>query len=138
MNARVGSVAHARCMLKTNGRRRRSRQEWVELVSACERSGLSRKTFAAREGLKERTFAWWASQLAPARASNVTAQGRFIPVRVRGELAAEETVRSATNIEPSMIEIVLANGRLVRCDLAQASDPRLANLVALAEGAGRC
>lgn len=125
-------------MLKTNGRRRRSRQEWTELVGAYARSGLSRKTFAAREGLQERTFVWWASKLAPARASRVTVEGRFIPVRVRGESAEEEAVRSATSLRTSTVEIVLANGRLVRCDLAQANDPRLANLVALAERDGRC
>jgi hypothetical protein len=138
MNARARAVAHARGMLKTSERRRRSRQEWVELVQACERSGLSRKTFAAREGLQERTFVWWASKLAPARAPQASAQGRFISVRVGGELAGEEAARTTTSIKSSTVEIVLANGRLVRCDLAQANDPRLANLVALAERAGRC
>jgi hypothetical protein len=125
-------------MLKTNERRRRSRQEWIELVKACERSGLSRKLFAAKEGLQARTFFWWASKLAPARAAKVAAQRGFIPVRVRSESSMEQPVRSATSIKPSTIEIVLANGRLVRCDLAQANDPRLANLVAIAERAGRC
>ncbi|MEY4515637.1 MAG: hypothetical protein RLZZ450_7759 [Pseudomonadota bacterium] len=125
-------------MLKTNGRRRRSRQEWIELVSACERSGLNRKAFAASEGLQERTFLWWASKLAPARAAKVRAQSGFIPVRVRSDLRVEEPVRSTTSIKTSTIEIVLSNGRLVRCDLAQANDPRLANLVALAERDGRC
>jgi hypothetical protein len=125
-------------MLKTNERRRRRRQEWVELVNAFERSGLDRRTFAAREGLQERTFLWWASKLASARAPKETAQGVFIPVKVRGDSDVEEPVRTATSIKPSTIEILLANGRLVRCDLAQANDPRLANLVALAEMAGRC
>jgi hypothetical protein len=138
MNARAGPVVHARGMLKTNERRRRSRQEWVEVIKSYERSGLSRKAFAAREGLQARTFVWWASKLSPVRAAHVTAQqGRFIPVRVRGESAVEE-VLVATSVKPSTIEIVLANGRLVRCDLAQANDPRLANLVAIAERAGRC
>lgn len=125
-------------MVKTNERRRRSRQEWIELVAACERSGLDRKAFAASEGLRESTFLWWASKLAPVRAPKETAHGGFIAVKVRGDSAVEEPVRSATSVEPSTIEIVLANGRLVRCDLAQANDPRLAKLVALAEMAGRC
>ena len=125
-------------MQKTNERRRRSRQEWVELVEACERSGLGRKTFAAREGLYERTFFWWASKLSPTRAPKVIAQKRFIPVTVRTELAVEGPAHRATSSKTSTIEIVLANGRLVRCDLAQANDPRLANLVALAERDSRC
>lgn len=125
-------------MLKTNERRRRRRQEWIELVDACERSGLDRRTFAAREGLQERTFLWWASKLSSARAPMETAQGGFIPVKVRGDAAVEDPVRTATGFEPSTVEIVLANGRLVRCDLAQANDPRLAKLVALADMAGRC
>lgn len=125
-------------MLKTNERRRRRRQEWAELVNACERSGLDRRAFAAREGLQERTFLWWASKLAPAQAPKETAQGVFVRVKVRGDSEVEEPVRAATSVKPSMIEIVLANGRLVRCDLAQASDPRLASLVALAEAGGRC
>lgn len=125
-------------MLKTNERRRRRRQEWVELVDACERSGLDRRTFAAREGLQERTFLWWASKLASARAPNETERCGFIAVKVRDDSAVEEPVRTATSIKPSAIEIVLANGRMVRCDLAQANDPRLAKLVALAEMAGRC
>ena len=125
-------------MLKTNERRRRRRQEWIELVDACERSGLDRRTFAAREGLQERTFLWWASKLASAQAPKGAAQGGFIPVKVRGASGVEEPVRTATSVEPSTVEIVLANGRLVRCDLAQANDPRLAKLVALAEMADRC
>jgi hypothetical protein len=125
-------------MLKTNERRRRRRHEWVELVNACERSGLDRRTFAAREGLQEHTFLWWASKLAPARAPKEAAQGGFVPVKVCGDSAVAEPVRTATSIKPSTIEIVLANGRLVRCDLAQVNDPRLADLVTLAERAGRC
>ena len=125
-------------MLKTNERRRRRRQEWVELVDACERSGLDRRTFAAREGLQERTFLWWASKLASARGPNETARGGFVAVKVRDDSAREEPVRATTSVQSSTIEIVLANGRMVRCDLAQANDPRLASLVALAEMAGRC
>lgn len=138
MNARARPVAHAQRMLKVDERRRRSRQEWIKLVDACERSGLSRKAFAAREGLQERTFSWWASKLAPARASSVSAQSQFIAVRVRDEAAAEVATRSMTSPKASTIEIVLANGRRVRCDLAQANDPRLASLVALAERGGQC
>lgn len=138
MNARCVMFAHARDMSKTNERLRRSRQEWVELVEACERSGLSRKTFAAREGLYERTFFWWASKLSPVRSSKVTAHGPFIPVSVRAEPPEAVPVHLTTSSKISMIEIVLANGRLVRCDLAQANDPRLASLVALAESHGRC
>jgi len=36
------------------------------------------------------------------------------------------------------VEIALANGRRVRCTLAQAGDPRLAALLALAEGGRAC
>lgn len=38
----------------------------------------------------------------------------------------------------SVVEVVLANGRRVRCDLGSADDPRLAKLIDLAEGGARC
>ena len=137
---------------------RRSPAEWALLVEACERSGLSRAAFAEREGIHPGTFSFWASRLAPKRAKKLKRVERaetssFVPVRVRARDAAAmrggagagrvATGKGTVVVVPSAsatdsVEIALANGRRVRCTLAQAGDPRLAALLALAEGGRAC
>lgn len=134
---------------------RRSSAEWASLIEACARSGLSRAAFAEREGIHRRTFTWWASRLGggtkrpepapkPASASAVD-EPKFVPVRIRASVSAgrdalkgcAETslTRSASS---EGVEVVLSNGRRVRCDLSQVGDPRLAALFSVAEGVRVC
>ena len=125
------------------------------MVEACERSGLSRAGFAEREGIHPGTFSFWASRIAPKRGSKAegAAASLLVPVRVRARgAAAERAVASAGRVAMSKpavvvvpnaaagdsIEIALANGRHVRCMLSQVGDPRLAALLALAEGGRGC
>jgi hypothetical protein len=68
-----------------------------------------------------------------------------VPVRVRARISAGPPVTKVSARPPvthapasAGVEVVLANGRRVRCDLAHAEDPRFAALLALAEGARAC
>ena len=47
----------------TQRRPRRSRAEWVELISLQEASGMSAVAFAAEKGLTLNSLYWWRSQL---------------------------------------------------------------------------
>jgi len=133
-------------MSSTRSRIRRSAAEWSALVEASERSGLSRREFAKREGLHQGTFGFWASRLAPrqraTRPATSEATPSFVPVRVRsaekrGSGAHVTHVKSRAAVSEK-VEVVLGNGRRVRCQLSQVDDPRLAALLVLAEGAARC
>lgn len=143
-------------MSKSRSASRRSPAEWALLVEACERSGLTRAAFAEREGIHPGTFAFWASRLAPKqrKKANTAAQAAsaFVPVRVRGRdadrhaavgAARGATSKSAVVVVPEgstteSVEIGFANGRRVRFALTQVGDPRLAMLLALAEGGRAC
>jgi hypothetical protein len=65
-----------------------------------------------------------------------------VPVRVRRveEHQADEQVTRAPSRTQGVdkVEVVLANGRRVRCRLSQVEDPRLAVLLTLADGVRRC
>lgn len=133
-------------MSKTK-RLRRSAADWNALVEACERSGLSRAAFAEREGIHPGTFAFWASKLAPrrscpTRAAKPPAPSGFVPVRVAApgaqstQVVRSKALSNASRANP--VEVVLGNGRRVRFDLSHSSDPRLAMLLALADGGHGC
>lgn len=136
-------------MSKRKTATRRSRTEWLALLSEYEASGLDRAGFAVRAGLHPGTFSWWASRLLKERAAlskgdaptSVTQElnaAKFVPVRV---LTRGTTATSASSNGPTLsgaVEIVLVNGRRIRCDLANASDPRLATLLAIAESSSPC
>jgi hypothetical protein len=121
---------------------RRSAADWSALVEACKRSGLSRSEFAIQEELHRGTFGYWASRFAPKRGpkrSTVAApRPIFEPVRVRRaeeHRAGEHVQRAPSGTHAAdKVEVVLANGRRVRCNLSQADDPRLAVLLKLADG----
>jgi hypothetical protein len=145
-------------MSKPKSGLRRRKAEWALLVEAWKQSGLSRAAFAGREGVHPGTFSFWASRLAPRQSKRTpapreAAPSSFVPVRIRaGEMTGERVVRGVGRgsavrrtvavAEPRSrednIEIALANGRSVRCTLAQAADPRLTALLAIAEGGRGC
>jgi hypothetical protein len=133
-------------MSKTK-RLRRKAADWSALVEACERSGLSRAAFAEREGIHAGTFGFWASRLAPkrgksSRGAKVSVPSGFVPVQIGSrvarpaEVVAGKVIAKALTSNP--VEVVLGNGRRVRFDLSCAADPRLATLLALAEGGRGC
>ncbi len=142
-------------MSKTTKAARRSSAEWLALVERCVQSGLSCSAFAEREGIHPRTFTWWASRLGAggrrrslepkARTTSAASTTTFVPVRVRS--SAPPPARVAAGLvrtsdarpgDPAGGEGERANGGRVRGDLEQVSEPRLAALLALAEGSGVC
>jgi len=134
-------------MPKSKLRVRRTPDEWRALVEACDQSGLSRRAFAEREGLQPHTFAWWSTRLSPkqaraTRAPTPVASVRFVPVRVSSSTAQTKSrvARALAGAQEAsrLVEVVLSNGRRVRCSLAHAADPRLGTLLATAEGERRC
>jgi hypothetical protein len=133
-------------MSSTRRAKRRRAADWSALVEACKRSGLSRSEFALQEGLHRGTFGYWASRLAPQRGAKRSRapapRSTFVPVRVRGteQHRADEHVTRAPSRTQGVdkVEVVLANGRRVRCRLSQVQDPRLAVLLTLADGVRQC
>lgn len=126
-----------------NDNARRTRHEWIELMAAFERSGLSRREFAEREGIHRRTFAWWASNLTATkrRATKPREVPWFVPVRVSAsELEAGSVVAPVASQSKSAppIEVLLGNGRIVRWPMAQAGDSRLGLVLAIVEGSSAC
>jgi len=92
--------------------------EWATRVERWKRSGLSAEEFSAREGLRAARLSWWRWYLArkePRRDVAAPSKLQFVPARVieRGE------TRPAS---PS-VEVVLANGRVVR--ITGAVEPKL-------------
>ena len=136
-------------MPKSKSQVRRSPEEWRALVEVCDQSGLSRRAFVEREGLQPHTFAWWSTRLSPkqSRATRAPrgvalAPAHFVPVRVSAGRGQEQgrAARRQTEVAEATptIEVVLSNGRRVRCSLAHAGDPRLVALLSAAEGGGGC
>lgn len=121
-----------------NEKVRRTRAEWIALIDACACSGLGRREFAEREGLSTRTFSWWASKLAPSRATHVAPCVRGEPAFVRVVPTSVSGTKVAAPRGSSHVELVLSNGRVLRCDLEHASDERLVSLIALAERTAAC
>ena len=132
---------------------RRSRSEWIALVSKYECSGLERREFADQEGLNANTFGWWASRLLAKKSKPRTSSKRRTPRTTPGFVAVRVATPSSERSVPTfgaadesgrsfdalpLIEIVFGNGRIVRCHLDHANDERLARVLALAEGERAC
>src|SRR5262249_31924304 len=82
---------------------RRSREQWIELISAWRTSGRSSDEFARAHHLNPNTFAWWRSRLSSAtrRAPALT----LVPV-------VREPLREAAELH--VLEIVLGRGLCLR------------------------
>ena len=82
---------------------RKNRAEWIEWISAFERSGEPLSAFCARHRLKERTLSWWRWKLGAERRSAVAP--RFVELAVR-EPTTPAPLASAVEL--------LCDGMLVR------------------------
>lgn len=83
---------------------------WAKRVERLERSGLSIRTFAAREGLKPGSLSFWKWKLAgrcgrEQRATEAVAPVRFVELTAKAAPSAAGTAG---------FEVVLASGRAVR------------------------
>jgi hypothetical protein len=108
----------------------RAAEQWAKRVKRLERSGLSIRTFAEREGLKAGSLSFWKWKLGRDRGQNqrgVAAQAE--PVQLI-ELRTETAARPAT--EP--FEVELRSGRRVRVT-AGFDAAELARLVVVLEEA---
>ena len=92
---------------------RHGREFWVSTVAKFERSQLTQKSFAQRQGIALATLQWWIAKLRRERKASVS----LVPVRViasTGPTARSETVAGRA------IEIELKTG--VRLRLATGAD----------------
>lgn len=93
---------------------RSSRGTWERRVAACERSRLTHREFAERQGVKLRTLRSWIYRL-----RREPSETRLLPVRVSAEARAG-------------VEIVLPSGVVVRVAAGTAADEVAALVRALA------
>ena len=104
--------------------------EWAQRLKQWEKSGQSAAEFGAREGIDAKRLKWWRWKLrSQPREPRLPAPVRFLPVHV----VESPVPRGAP---PAFIEVVLANGRVVRIAPGFDADT-LGRVLAIAE-AGPC
>ena len=89
-------------------RRRRTREEWADLVESYARSGLTAAQFAERRGIQRATLAWWSSRLRQGARTTPA----LVPVRVVASTAP--SARGPDEGSAEAIEIQLRGGELIR------------------------
>lgn len=82
---------------------------WAKRVERLERSGLSLRAFAEREGLKRGSLSCWKWKLAGRRGRRRPASPSVAPLRF-----VELTAKAASPAGAVGFEVVLASGRRVR------------------------
>ncbi len=108
-----------------------SAARWAKRVERLGRSGLSIRTFAAREGLKAGSLSFWKWKLAQQGKDGEASAEPAAPLQFV-ELTAREAPRAAP--ASAGFEVVLASGRTVR--VARGFDAaELARLVGVLEEA---
>jgi len=97
---------------------RRTKEQWTQVVTAFERSGLSQSAFARRSGVPLGTLN---NRIARHRQSS-TARSRMLPVRVvdLGAAEASSPVSAGGGLEILLLRVPLgAEGQVVRDLVAQ-------------------
>jgi len=96
-------------MVKTRAVRTSAAAKWAKRVERLERSGLSIRTFAEREGLKAGALSCWKSKLALGRGQQVGAAPvtpfNFVELTTKADPTAAAV---------GSFEVVLTSGRTVR------------------------
>lgn len=103
----------------------KSSKRWNEaqarrIISRADRSGLSDRAFAKREGFDPQRLSWWRRRFE--EVADAATTGQFVEVRAK----ARATI-------PEVIEIELGNGRIVRVP-ATVEPGTLAKLLGAIEG----
>ncbi len=106
---------------------RATQAAWEERLARWRKSGQSAEEFAAREGVKPTALKWWRWKLSGEK-DRGSRKGRARPSFIEVEAAP------ASSSAESRIEVVLANGRVVRV-LGRFADEELVRVIALAERA---
>jgi len=89
----------------TNQRRRRSADERSVVVERWQQSGLTASDFAAQEGLNASSLYLWRKQLKAAASDGEAGERKQVFSELR---------LSAASAQPSHVEVVARNGRVVR------------------------
>jgi hypothetical protein len=111
--------------------RRRSRQEWKQIVLEWQRSGLKRAAFARRHGLKLKTFEFWCWALKAEMAAPAAAELKLLPVHAAAG-SAGHVVEHVGDDRRAVVD--LSRGGL-RVEFSLDADPRsVAELVAALRG----
>lgn len=63
-------------------RQRRSREQWQQLITEQQQSGLSQKAFCQGKGLVLSTFTYWKRRLGEPTSSNGPAEGHWLELPV--------------------------------------------------------
>jgi len=90
-------------------RKRRSEEQWREIVGRWRASGESAREFAARDGVVPGTLSWWGNRLKA-----------DMPRRARGAKAADSAftqlrvTSSSSSSGGGRVEVVTASGLVVR------------------------
>lgn len=91
-----------------------SRAEWQRRVTQWKKSGLTAAAFAAEQGLNPGTLYWWSSALQrPAARGAALGFARVVTA----------DLPLSPSVEPAVLDLVLASGRIVR--VRQGFDPAL-------------
>lgn len=105
---------------------RESRQVWARRVARWARSGASRDEFAAREGVRPATLAWWRWFLGSKSPAPTTT------ALAKQDVAFVEVEPIVVEASGERIEVALGNGRVVRVPTTF-SDDALGRVLAVAE-----
>jgi transposase len=104
-----------------------NRAEWTKRVRRWQASGLTAREFAEREGLRERSLAWWKWKLKSAAPDSAVSRApTFLPVHVIDVPPAPRPAAPA-------FEVALPNGRVVRVP-PSFDDATLERLLAIVAG----
>jgi len=111
-----------------------SAAEWAKRIERWKQSGLTAAEYAATEGFDSKQLSWWRWHLGR-RAKPTTAR------KACSRQAAAVTFLPARIVEPTRsggghVEIVLANGRIVRA-VGAVDAAVLAKVIRVAESEGR-
>ena len=89
--------------------KRRSAEQWMQLIASANASGLSYGAFAAQEKIPLSRLYYWRSRIQDVVQKDATSPA-FFPIEVHCK-PPDKVVEEQT---PSRIEIVVANGCIVR------------------------
>jgi hypothetical protein len=112
-----------------------TRAEWTKVVARYERSGLSAKAFAAREGISARSLSWWKWKLetdAELEAEETAPSGSASTAMSFLELRASHSVTTSASFEV----VLAASGHVLRVP-SGADLEEMSRLVDALEGALR-
>lgn len=91
---------------------RRSAREWLRIVRAWKKSGLSAASFAATQGCAPRTLQWWSWELERRKRERERAHVGLVPVEViEPSTSAHEAAIAWELVTPAGLALRVYGGR---------------------------